>query len=129
NWPETDVGAGLSREAPSGRRSISQAPNILWQTPRHMLHRLVGRQPPRPQLTADPATLGAAPRGLDEHRLHRVDPHMANLQRIGYPLGALKVRRTYGRHQPEAAVVGFGNRLLFGSEAPRAQYRTKDLLG
>ena len=32
NWPETDVGADLSREAPRGRRSISQTPNLYRQT-------------------------------------------------------------------------------------------------
>ncbi len=33
NWPKTDVGAGLSREAPRGRRSISQALEPSRQAP------------------------------------------------------------------------------------------------
>ena len=33
DWPETDVGAALRRDAPRGRRSISQAPHIARQAP------------------------------------------------------------------------------------------------
>ena len=32
-WPETDVGAALCCEAPRGRRSISQAPNLSTHAP------------------------------------------------------------------------------------------------
>jgi len=32
-WPETDVGAALRRDAPRGRRSISQALKMLRQPP------------------------------------------------------------------------------------------------
>ncbi|KKK08134.1 hypothetical protein O162_33015 [Pseudomonas putida SJ3] len=31
DWPETNVGAGLPREAPRGRRSISQATKNSWR--------------------------------------------------------------------------------------------------
>ncbi len=33
NWPETNVGASKARDAPRGRRSISQALHIAWQPP------------------------------------------------------------------------------------------------
>ncbi|MNV97495.1 hypothetical protein D3C71_1926220 [compost metagenome] len=54
---------------------------------------------------------------------------MANLQRIGHPLGALQVGGAHRSHQPEAAVVGLGNRLFLGRKATRAQHRAKDFLG
>jgi hypothetical protein len=33
NWPETNVGASFARDAPRGRRSISQAPKDFRRTP------------------------------------------------------------------------------------------------
>jgi hypothetical protein len=33
NWPETNVGASAARDAPRGRRSISQALNVLRRAP------------------------------------------------------------------------------------------------
>jgi len=33
HWPETTVGASFARDAPRGRRSISQAQNVLWRAP------------------------------------------------------------------------------------------------
>ncbi|MDF3170660.1 hypothetical protein P3C22_01060, partial [Pseudomonas sp. ER28] len=38
NWPETNVGASAARDAPRGRRSISQAPNIPRRAPAPPTH-------------------------------------------------------------------------------------------
>ena len=51
NWPETKVGASAARDAPRGRRSISQAPQIFRHAlPPPELNRFCDRYPARKKL-------------------------------------------------------------------------------
>ncbi len=46
DWPETNVGASAARDAPRGRRSISQALQRWWRT--HLIANALSKQPSPP---------------------------------------------------------------------------------
>ncbi|MNN28033.1 hypothetical protein D3C81_1415900 [compost metagenome] len=82
-----------------------------------MLDRLIRGQSPRPQFTANSAAFGAPPGGLDEYRLNRVDPDVANVQGIGDAFCPNQVGADDGGDKAEAAVVGQRQRLCLRSKA------------